>query len=375
MKIVLAPDSFKGSLTATEAAETMKRAILDVDKGHSVLMKPMADGGEGTLEVMLTSKKGKKVSINFTGASGDKIQTAYVILDSNIAVIELAAIAGLVQVPMEKRNPDNTTTFGIGEVILDALDKGCSSFIIGLGGSATNDGGLGMLRALGMKAWDDKNKLLEGFGKDVQQVSRVSFKGLDPRIQEVEIKVACDVDNPLTGRRGASAVFGPQKGAKADQITTYDNALNHYGNLVEAEINKSIIDVAGAGAAGGAGFALLAIGAELVSGAKLLADAMKLEEDIKQADLVITGEGQSDEQTLYGKAPGYVAHLAKQHGVPAVLLSGSLSGNLDNLNEEFSACFSIINKPLSLEQSIEQAESLLYGQTKQVIHLIDRIKF
>ncbi|RKQ35868.1 glycerate kinase [Oceanobacillus halophilus] len=374
MNIILAPDSYKGSLSALEAAKTMKRAITDIDNGHLISMKPMADGGEGTMDAMLASSRGRKVVIQCAGATGEKIESYYAMLDSHTAVIELAAIAGLVQVPKKKRNPDYTTTFGIGEAILHALNRGCTSIIIGLGGSATNDGGLGMLQALGVKAWDERGNELGGFGNDLQQVSRISFTDVDPRVYQVEMKVACDVDNPLCGNRGASVVFGPQKGASVDQIPVYDKALDHYGNLVEAEVGKSLKKVPGAGAAGGTGFAFLSIGAELVSGAELMAKAMKLEDDIKQADLVFTGEGQSDEQTMYGKAPGYVAQLAKKYKVPVILLSGSLTGDIEKLQDRFSGCFSIINKPLTLEECIEHAQDLLYGQTKQIMYLMESLK-
>jgi glycerate kinase len=249
-----------------------------------------------------------------------------------------------------------------------ALDKGCTSFVLGLGGSATNDGGLGMLQALGVKTWDINGDELGPFGFDLLQVAKVSLAELDARLSSVAIKVACDVDNPLCGGKGASAVYGPQKGATADQVDLYDKALNRYGDLIESEINKSYKNTAGAGAAGGLGFALLAIEAELVSGAKLIAGGANLEAYIKCADLVFTGEGQSDAQTLYGKAPGYVADLAATYGVPVVLLSGSLAGDLDVLNEKFAGCLSIVNKPLSLETCMENAAGLLFDQTKQVMH-------
>lgn len=369
MKIVLAPDSFKGSLTAIEAAETMRRAILDVNGDYTVINKPMADGGEGTLDAILSSStNGEKVTVSCTGPLGENIETTYAILKSKQAVIELASIAGLEQVPINKRNPDNTTTSGLGEVIRDAMDKGCTQIIIGLGGSATNDGGLGMLIALGMKAWDERGNQLDGFGTDLRQVRKVSFKELDSRLQKVDLKVASDVDNPLCGRRGASFVFGPQKGASQTQVSQYDLAMERYGSLIEKQINRELKNIPGAGAAGGLGFALLALNAELVSGAELLANTLQLERYIQNADLVITGEGKSDEQTLYGKAPGYVASLAVKHDVPVVLLSGSLDGNLDKLRSEFSGCFSIINKPMALDKCINQAESLLYEQTKQIIH-------
>lgn len=373
MNIVIAPDSYKGSLTSLQVSEIMKKAILDMNKNYHVIMKPMADGGEGTLDSLLISSKGESIPILCTGPLGEKIDTTYAIVDSKTAIIECASIAGLIQVPTDQRNPDFTTTYGLGEVMIAALDKGCTSFVIGLGGSATNDGGLGMLLALGMRAWDEQGNVIGPFGKDVHNVSKVSFSDMDGRLKEVSIKVACDVDNPLCGKKGATAVYGLQKGATKEQIRKYDKALHVYGDAVESVIDKSIKDFPGAGAAGGLGFALLSIGAKLVSGAELLADAMNMEEAIEKADLVITGEGQSDEQTLYGKAPGYIAGLAKKYHVPVVLISGSLDGDLDKLRERFAGCFSIINKPLSLEKCMKQADMLLYEQTKQVIHLTESI--
>ncbi|MGM8366749.1 glycerate kinase [Virgibacillus sp. W0181] len=375
MNIILAPDSYKGSLTAIEVAETMKRAIVNVNHTYKVFIKPMADGGEGTIEAMLASRKGKKISVSCTGPLGDAIQTSYAIFNSDLAVIELASIAGLIQVPKTKRNPDLTTTFGLGEVILDGINKGCTSFIIGLGGSATNDGGLGMLIALGMEAWDENGNKLYGFGSDLHKINKVSLASLDPRVYKIKIKVACDVNNPLCGDKGASKIYGPQKGADGTQVKKYDKALDYYGSLIESEINKSIKNVPGVGAAGGLGFALHAIGANLVSGSKLLSDTIRLETDIKKADLIITGEGKTDAQTLYGKVPSHVATLAKRHGVPVVLLSGSLTeGEIEKVKEKFSGCFSIISSPLTIEESIDQVKSLLYEQTKQIIKLISASK-
>lgn len=368
MKIVVAPDSFKGSLTSVEVSNIMKDAILDVNKEYDVIEKPMADGGEGTLQTLQESLEADRIPITCTGPLGKKIHTMYAI-KQHTAIIECANIAGLPQVPMNDLNPDHTTTYGIGEVIMDALDKGCTSIIIGLGGSATNDGGLGMLQALGMKASDHNGKEVGLYGKDLHAINKVSFTQIDPRLTSTEIKVACDVDNPLCGEKGASEVYGPQKGATHEQIQQYDQSLDKYGKLIEHEINKTIKETAGAGAAGGLGFALLAIGGKLVSGAALVADALDVEREIKNADIVMTGEGKSDEQTLYGKAPGYIATLARKHRIPTILISGSLA-DVDKLNTSFASCFSIIDKPMHIKECIEQAEQLLYEQAKQVIHLV-----
>lgn len=372
MNVIIAPDSFKGSLTAKQASKIMGNAVVEVINNCRVQIMPMADGGEGTLDTLLVSSNDvKRVPVNCVGPLGKKIDTSYGIVSGNTAIIECASIAGLTQVPAEDRDPTATTSFGIGEVIIDALDKGCTSFILGLGGSATNDGGLGMLQALGMEAWDQSGTCLGPFGHDLLNVAGVNLANLDARVVEVDIRVACDVDNPLCGGRGASAVYGPQKGASSEQIKQFDHALSKYGDLIEDEIKASYKDFAGSGAAGGLGFALLAIGANLESGAKLIADASNLENQIREADLVLTGEGQSDEQTLFGKAPGYVAELAAKYDVPVVLISGSLAGNLDVLRRKFVGCFSIINQASTLEACMENAEKMLFEQTKQVVHLIN----
>jgi len=288
-------------------------------------------------------------------------------------VIECAKMAGLIQVPEEKRNPDHTTTYGIGETILAALDKGCTSIIIGLGGSATNDGGLGMLLALGMEAFDEQGNKVGIYGQDVHKIRSVDFSKIDSRLNKVAIKVASDVDNPLCGTRGASSIYGPQKGATAEQVKSYDQSLYNFSRLVESNLQTSIRDVAGAGAAGGLGFGLLAIGGQLVSGAELLANAIDMETAIQKADIVLTGEGQSDAQTLYGKAPGYIASVAAKYNVPTILISGGIE-EVDQLSHVFAGSFSIINKPLTLQACIEQADTLLYQQTKQVIQLVSTLK-
>ncbi|WP_430790534.1 glycerate kinase [Virgibacillus flavescens] len=374
MNIVIAPDSFKGSITAKIASEIMAKAVKEVLNDCTVKIMPMADGGEGTLETLLVSASdSRRVRITCTGPLGENIDTYYGIVNGKTAIIECALIAGLTQVPEEHRNPEATTSFGIGEVIKDGLDKNCTSFILGLGGSATNDGGLGMLKALGMEVWDRNDKLLGPFGGDLFEVEKVSFEKLDSRLANVDFRVACDVKNPLCGNSGASKVYGPQKGATPEQIVRFDQALMKYGELIEKELGGSFRNIPGAGAAGGLGFALLAMGAKLESGAKLIADASNLEKHIKEADLVVTGEGQSDEQTLYGKAPGYVADLAAEHRVPVLLISGSLSGKKDVLREKFAGCFSIIQSPLTLEECFVNAEKMLFEQTKQVFHLINSI--
>lgn len=373
MNVVIAPDSYKGSLSAVEVSETIKAAIETVIPTSKIVMKPMADGGEGTIEALLTATLGETIPIVCTGPLGDQIKTEYAILKDGTAVIEYAKIAGLMQVPTLQRNPDYTTSFGLGEVIKDALDRGSTSFIIGIGGSATNDAGLGMLLALGMKAWDTKGNNVGVFGTDIHRVAKLSYSNLDTRLNKADIKIACDVNNPLYGKAGASYIYGKQKGLTKKQIAGYDSAIKIFSQLIKEEIRQDYSQVPGAGAAGGVGFALLTTGSQLMSGAELLASEMHLAEAISQADLVITGEGQSDEQTLYGKAPSYVAKLSRKYDVPTMLISGSLKDR-NRLNELFIASFSITNKPLSLEECMREAKSLLYEQTKQVMRLLHYFK-
>lgn len=373
MNIVIAPDSFKGSLTAKKATNIIQSAILESDPNHTVSLFPMADGGEGTIETILMSKRGNMIPIRCTGATGEKNETDYAIVDEQTAIIEYAKIAGLTQVPLEDRNPDLMTSYGLGEVMTDAIERGCKTLVIGLGGSATNDGGLGMLLALGMKAWDKHGQLIEPYGKNLQHIKHVSFNTVDNRLKHIHIKVASDVDNPLCGKFGASKIYGPQKGATPTQVIANDTALNHFSRIVEQTIQQSYKNTEGAGAAGGIGFALQVVGAKISSGSALVADLINLENAIRQADLVITGEGKSDLQTLSGKAPVYVATLGKKYNVPVILISGSLTNELQSLNEQFTACFSIINKPMKLETSMQQASKLLYEQTKQIMQLIQVI--
>lgn len=370
MKIVVAPDSFKGSLAQVEVAQIIKQGIMETEPGHEIVSKPMADGGEGTLDALVSaSSESKLVPLPVVGALGKEILTNIGIIHDDTAVIEIASIAGLPLVPENLRNPYQTTTYGIGQAILYALNAGIRKFIIGLGGSATNDGGFGMLMALGAEITDSGGRQIGIFGNDLGMIQKVNLETLDPRIYESVFQIASDVDNPLYGKNGATYVFGPQKGATPKQISLLDQALQNYSMMLEKS-SSELVDLAntpGAGAAGGLGYAFLAIGGELVSGAKLIADTTRLEADIHHADLVITGEGKSDEQTLYGKAPGYVAELATKHNVPVVLISGSLSDETQILHKHFTACYQVKDDSLTLKQAMSEAKVLLLNRVKQVI--------
>lgn len=344
----------------------MKKAIHAGNPNDIVVCKPMADGGEGTLESMLYSAGGEKVYVSCTGPLGEKRTSWYVLLRDGTAVIECANVAGLLLVPASHRHPDHVTTYGIGEMIAHALDSGCTNLMITLGGSSSNDGGLGMLQALGMQAYDCKGDEVGIYGVDLFDVQTVDFSRLHEKLHQSVIYIASDVENPLTGPKGASYVYGPQKGATSEQVRRYDEALAHYGACVEAKCSQSLMMQPGAGAAGGLGFALMVLGGEIRSGANLVAEMIGLKEAIEDADVVITGEGQSDDQTAYGKAPSYVAELAREHNVPTILLSGSLAGDRTKLNDRFTACFSIVPGPATLTECMERAKEYIYQSTYQV---------
>ncbi|MCA1029488.1 glycerate kinase [Bacillus timonensis] len=371
MKIVIAPDSFKGSLTALEAGLTIQEAILAELPNVHIDVIPMADGGEGTLETLIFATKGKRLQIEVTGPLGEKISTEYGVLgDGKTVVIEMANIAGLPMVPEEERNPLHTTTYGIGETILKATELGHRRFIIGLGGSATNDGGLGMLQALGVKFLDRNGTLVGCYGSDVQKVANVDFSSINPVISECSFIIASDVNNPLCGKTGASHVFGPQKGASIQVVEALDTALSSYATVIEKELGKSYQHITGAGAAGGLGFAFLLLGGEMKVGSEIVADATRLKEKIKNADWVITGEGQSDFQTLFGKVPAFIANLARENRSKTVLVSGGLGEGSEKLFDLFDCCFSIMNRPMTVEDAMANAKQLLYQQARNIARFI-----
>lgn len=372
MKIVVAPDSFKESLSAIEACRTIEKAIKKEMPKAKIEIFPMADGGEGILETLVYATNGKKIECEAKGALGERIQTEYGILgDGKTAVIEIAKIAGLMQVPPSERNPMNTTTYGIGEAIADALEKGYREFIIGLGGSATNDGGLGMLQALGAIFLDEANESVPPLGASLSKIIKVDLSAIHHKLKESRIIVASDVMNPLCGKEGATYVFGAQKGVALEQMKELDLAMSSYAELIEAYLSKKYQHKEGAGAAGGLGFAFMLLGSQMQSGAELVAKTIGLREALADADWVITGEGKSDEQTLYGKVPSYISKLARENDVKAILISGSLGEGYEALYNEFMSCFSIINKPMALEEAMENARVLLYQQSRNVARLIN----
>ncbi|QQE79115.1 glycerate kinase [Alicyclobacillus sp. SO9] len=375
MKVVIAPDSFKGSLTASQVANTIQRAFIAVMPDASVVTVPMADGGEGTLDALINATNGKKVACTAQGPLMHPVSTHFGVLGDGVtAVIEMAQVSGLTMVPKDQLNPEYTSTYGVGELVTRALDEGYRKFVIGVGGSATNDGGLGLLQALGGRFLDAQGRNVSPVAGSLFQIQHVDLSGLDSRLQESKISIASDVENPLCGSNGASAVFGPQKGATPHQVKTLDAALSHYAGLVEESLGKSLQDLPGAGAAGGIGFALMALGAVFASGGKLVAFTAGLDKQLEGADYVITGEGQTDSQTLFGKVPYVVAQLAQAQKVKPILLSGSLAEtageSFHRLKETFVSIHSILSRPMTTAEAMADAESLLYTSAWNLAKLL-----
>ncbi|CAI8782743.1 glycerate kinase [Priestia megaterium] len=373
MKIVVAPDSFKESLTALHVCEAVEKGIKTHFPNAEISKVPMADGGEGTVQSLVDATGGQIIQAKVTGPLGKEVEAFYGILgDGNTAVIEMAAASGLHHVPVDKRNPLITTTRGTGELILKALDHKVKHIIIGIGGSATNDGGAGMAKALGAKLLDANGAEIKEGGGSLDQLASIDLTNLDFRLAEVKVEVACDVDNLLTGETGASAVFGPQKGATPDMVRQLDRNLAHYAAVIEKEMDIHIQNVAGAGAAGGLGGGLLAfLSAELKPGVDIVIEATQLESYIKDADLVITGEGRIDGQTIYGKTPIGVAKTAKKHSVPVIAIAGSIGAGSEAVYEHgIHALFSVVPGAVALSEALEKADENIERTAKNVASVI-----
>ncbi|MCF6093130.1 glycerate kinase [Microaerobacter geothermalis] len=359
MKIVLAPDSFKGSLTAKQAAEAMKRGILKIFPEANVKMIPLADGGEGTVEAIVASVGGRLIKKEATGPLGKPVSAFFGLIDNGkTAVIEMASASGLTLVPPDKRNPLLATSYGTGELIKAAMDEGVERIIIGIGGSATNDGGVGMAAALGYQFLDIEGNHLPLGAASLPKLHRIDPTNRDPRIQHVEFTVACDVKNTLCGEKGASAVFGPQKGATTDMIIQLDQELEHLGRMIKRDLNVDVFSIAGGGAAGGMGAGLIAFcNARLQPGIDFILDICRFDEQIEDADLIITGEGQTDEQSVMGKAPVGVSLRAKKYQIPVICLSGSLGKGYEEVYQHgIDVAFSIIPAPIPLQVAMEKGE-------------------
>ncbi len=375
MKIVIAIDSLKGSLSSMEAGEAIAEGIHRADPNAEVVVRPLADGGEGTVEALVCGMNGKLQEVWVTGPLGEQVSCGYgVIEETKTAVIEMSGAAGITLVPEKKRNPMHTTTYGVGEVIKDAISKGCRRFIVGIGGSATNDGGVGMLQALGYGFLDKEGNQVPFGAKGLEQLEQITDIHVIPELAECEFRVACDVTNILCGEAGCSAVYGPQKGADPSMIIQMDKWLAHYASLAREKYPKANPKQAGTGAAGGLGFAFLTFtNAVLESGIKIVLDETRLEQYMEHADVVVTGEGRLDGQTAMGKAPVGVARLAKKHQLPVLAFAGSVTKEATECNKNgIDAFFPILRSIMTLEEAMkpENAKANLADTAEQVFRLM-----
>ncbi|QLW73443.1 glycerate kinase [Citrobacter freundii] len=359
MKIVIAPDSYKESLSALEVATAIEQGFREIWPDADYVKIPVADGGEGTVEAMVAATAGRLVHVDVTGPLGSSVQAFYGLSgDARSAFIEMAAASGLALVPVDSRDPLKTTSRGTGELIRHALDAGVEHIVIGIGGSATNDGGAGMVQALGARLLDAQNNDIAHGGAGLEALARIDISQLDARLAACQIEVACDVTNRLTGKEGASAVFGPQKGATPEVVARLDRALTHYAQLISRDLDVNVLELAGGGAAGGMGAALYAFcGAQLRSGIEIVTDALHLDAWVADADLVVTGEGRIDSQTIHGKVPVGVANVAKRYNKPVIGIAGSLTPDVGIVHDHgIDAVFSVIYTICTLEDALKNAK-------------------
>jgi glycerate kinase len=383
MKIILAPQALKGSLDAAAVGQAMAKGVRIALPDAEIAIIPVADGGEGTVRALVAATDGQLLHTRVAGPLGELVEaewgllgTAAISPDEKTAVIEMAAAAGLPLVPPQRRDPRVTTTYGVGELLRAALDAGCTRILIGIGGSATNDGGAGMAQALGARLLDVDGHDLPLGGAALSQLTRVDVSGVDARLAQTLVRVACDVTNPLTGPEGASAVYGPQKGATPEIVAELDAALSHYAAILKRDLGADVANVPGAGAAGGMGAGLLAFTrAELVPGARLVFEALRFDERISGADLIFTAEGRLDAQTAYGKAVGAVAAAGQRQGVPVVALAGTVAMDGTALRAlGLSAALPLADGPLTLDESMARAASLTRDATLRALRLILLLK-
>lgn len=365
MKIVLAPDSFKGSLSAVEASEAMKEGILAVDRDVEIVQVPMADGGEGTTDNVIQAFGGREEYVEIVDPVGKLVTAKYGIFSENKCVIEAAESSGIMLLKPEEMNPLRTTTFGLGQMIRDALDKGCKTFVIGLGGSATNDGGAGMAMALGYGLLDENGCKIPYGGGALSKLAHITTDNVEQRIFQSDFLIACDVKNPLCGENGASFVFGPQKGADAEAVKLLDHNLKRFASVIEKDLGKSIADIPGAGAAGGLGAGTVAfLDGKLAEGVNIIAELSGLDEKMLGADLVITGEGKCDSQTINGKTPFGVASLARKNNIPVYIIAGYAGEGAEALYEYgVKEIYGIKTDEMTVEYSLANAAKLLTRTT------------
>lgn len=373
MKFVLAPDSFKESMTAKSAALAMEKGIKKVFPNAKCVIVPMADGGEGTVESLVTMSDGEIIMKEVIGPTGEVVTAEYGIINGGkTAVIEMASASGLELIKPKERNPLLTTTYGTGQLIKDALDKGVRRFLIGIGGSATNDGGIGMLQALGVSFKDVDGEELPFGGGTLNQLHSIDASRMDDRLSCIQIDVACDVNNPLIGKNGATVIFGPQKGATPEMVERLEKNLNHYAKVIKSQLGKDITYVAGAGAAGGLGAGLLAFfDTQFKMGVDHVIEYTGLEEYMKDADYVFTGEGSIDGQTLFGKTPFGVAKIANKYSVPVIAFAGKVGNGIEPLYQNgFHAIFGILRDVTTLEDALHLGEENLAFAVENACRLL-----
>ena len=375
MKVVIAIDSLKGSLSSMEAGMAIKDGILAAKPDAEVIVKPLADGGEGTTDALIEGMNGERIDLTVTGPMHTPVDAYYGYLkDTNTAVMEMASAAGITLVPDSEKNPLLATSYGVGEMINDAIQRGCRNFIIGIGGSVTNDGGIGMLKALGVGFLDENDEDAGEGGQALAKVARIDVSGMNPLLKECHIQVACDVNNPLCGENGSTYVYGPQKGVTEDMKKTLDEAMAHFARVTSETLENDYLNTPGAGAAGGLGYAFLAYtGAALTPGIELILDAVGLEEELSGADVVVTGEGRLDFQTAMGKAPVGVARLAKKYNAKVIAFAGSVTKEATACNKEgIDAFFPILRGVCTLAEAMDPvaARNNMTATVEQVFRLL-----
>ncbi len=373
MKILVAPQEFKGSISALSASEAAKNGILRVFPKAEVVLCPVADGGDGTLETLVEVSGGEVRTCSVQNPIGETIQAQWGAMgDGATAVIEMARTSGLALLSLDERDPLNASTYGLGQAISEALNEGFRKFIVGIGGSATNDAGAGMAQALGANLLDDRGNTISFGGAALSNLQTVDISNMDSRIKDSKFLVACDVSNPLTGEEGASAVYGPQKGATPEMVQKLDDALSNFAAVVKKDLKKDVSEMSGAGAAGGLGAGMMAfMGAELKAGVDIVLDTVNLRDKLTSVDLVITGEGGMDFQTIYNKAPIGVARIASEHNIPTIAIAGLLGSNFKIVHEHgIRAATSIVNGPITLEEASDRAFELISDSVEESLRFI-----
>src|SRR6266702_3153806 len=375
MRILIAPQALKGSLTAAETAHAITEGVRAAAPDATMTELPIADGGEGTVEAMVAATDGKIIPVTVTGPLGEPVDAFFGMLGGSLqgtAIIEMAAASGLPLVPPSQRDPRITTTWGTGELIRHALDLGCQRLLIGIGGSATNDGGAGLAQALGAQLLDEQGQELPPGGAALARLARIVSGTLDPRLHETVVQVACDVDNPLCGPTGAAAIYGPQKGATPTMVRELDAALRHYATLIQRDLGVDVLDLPGTGAAGGLGAGLVAfLKAELLPGSRMVLDALHFDTHLAAANLVMTAEGHLDTQTLRGKSVGAVAAAAKARGIPVIVVAGGVSNEEHALYQMgIAAIVPLPTHPMTLAEAMTQASPLVSRAAERALRLV-----